>query len=108
MNDVAGSKDARHVGLVLFINIGSAGDGVKQDASFFAQFIFGDETNREQERIARDDLFGARDEIPLVIDRNRFNGFDAVFPMNLLDGMLQLQGNAPVLKTLNIVAAQAG
>ncbi len=105
MHNVAGSKNAGHARLEVFIYKRTTGNGVQGNAGFLGKLVFGDQADGQQKRIAGDDLFSARNKIPFFIHCHSFNGFYPIFADNFLDCMIQLQRDAPVIQTLNVVSA---
>ena len=107
MQYVAAGKYARHARLQTLVHHGAARVRVKLNARADRKLVFGNQTHRKQQRVARNNALGPRYGCKMFVDPAHFDGLHAVVPDHARDRGRKMQRNSKVVQAVFHIAAQA-
>ena len=107
MQHVAAGKYARHARLQTLVHYGAARTWVQLNARAHRKLVFGYQTHRKQQRVARNDALRPGNGRQVLVDLTHLDGLHAVVSDHARDGGGQVQRNAKVVQAVLHIAAQA-
>ena len=103
---VSASKDALGSSLSVLVHHRTVGYAVKRDVSRFGKLVFGNETNREKKRIARNILACFCNGTATLVYLCNGNALKAFAAVNFHYGVTELERNVKIIETLLNVACK--
>ena len=107
LQHVAAGEDALRLGLALLVHPGTGGQRIHGNGGTAGQLVFRNQSDRQQQRIARDIAAGFLDDAALRVHLCHGDSLHALPAVNLRHRGGQIQGNSEILKALYDVAGQA-